>query len=754
MNSPASSAGWRARLRPSSNDVVDLAFAAALSVLAVIGFRSAFGEHEELVIGVPAVAVGAAVGYLLGKARLGLLVSAGLAVVAFFLLGGALALRDDAFLGFVPTPEVWAGLVDGTINGWVRLLTSVPPAPPIGNLATIPYLAGFFGGLLAVSSALVWPRSPLCVVPPTVVLAVTVLFGVEEPVSLVLQGALFGALVVAWLCVRARRGAVAGSEAGARRILASIAMLGVIVVGALAIAPGLPGAGAHDRYILREQIEPPFDPSQYPSPLARFRDFHGENPIKEPLFTVEGLPAGEVVRFAVMDDYDGYVWRASPPGSSVGGSYQRVGKQIPGGADGTRATVRFTMGALAEIDSVWIPTAGSPYSIQFDGARSQTLTDEFRFNRVTETAASPVALTGGDRWTVDTAFPDAPSDERLRSLPVMTAAEVTAPDGVTSAVSDRFAKWTKGAETPFDRVVAIEDALKDIGAYNDGKVVPIPAGHGLARLVTFLEAPQPQGNGEQYAAAVAYAARSIGIPSRVVLEFGPFDDDGVVEVEAEDARAFVEIALDGEGWVRVPDPTPPESDEPTPLVSQDEPEPRDEVQPPPPVTRPLNEALLEERLLDREVTLDRSGDAGSGVLGDLVRIAAIAAVPVLLLCLPAGIVVAAKARRRSRRRHRGAASRRVAGGWAEVVDLVRDLGIPAPRTATRRELARLTSAATAPAVAGAADRWVFGDAEASESDAEAVWAGVDTVRLELLGSLSWWRRLRVAVSPTSLRAVR
>lgn len=741
------------RFRPSAADLVDLAFAAVLSALAVVGFRSSFGESEELVIGLPAVVAGTLVAYVLAKMRLPMLVTAALAALAFFLLGGALALRDDAVAGIIPTPEVWTGLIDGCINGWARLLTSVPPAPPVGNLRAIPYLAGYLGALLAVLSAFAWPRAPICVVPPAVVLAVTVLFGVEEPVSLLLQGALFGGLVVAWLSLRVRRTSPALVAGGRRRALAGAAMVGVVVAGALVVGPGLPGANAHDRYLLREQIDPPFDPSQYPSPLARFRDFHGEKPIEEPLFTVDGLPPGELVRFAVMDDYDGYVWRASPPGSVVGGTYQRVGDEVPGAAEGSRATVRFEMGSLAEVDSVWIPTAGSPASIRFEGSRSEILTEEFRFNRATETAASPVALAAGDRWVVDAAFPEAPSDDRLQALPILTSAQVAAPEGITDSIANRIAEWTKG-KGPFESVVAIEDALKDIGAYNDGKVIPVPAGHGLARLVPFLDAVQPQGNGEQYAAAVAFAARSIGIPARVVLEFGPFDDDGRVEVRAADARAAVEIALAGEGWVRLPDPTPPESDVPTPQVSQNEPPPRDEVQPPPPVTRPLPNTLLEERLLDREVDLDDDAGARDGLLGALVRIVGIAAIPVALLLVPALAVIVLKARRRARRRTRGSPSDRITAGWAEVLDVARDVGTPVPPTATRREWARLTTAATASGLASAADRWVFGANDATDADAESVWAGVDTVRLELVAPLSRWQRVKAAMSPTSLRALR
>ena len=743
------------RLQPDLDDAVDLGFAFVLSCLAVLGFRSSFGGGEELTIGVPAAIAGLVLGYVLAKARLQMLVVAGLATVAFFLLGGVLALRDEAAAGFIPTPQVWVGLIDGCINGWVRLITSVPPAPSVGNLLAIPYLAGFAGALLAVLAAYAWPRLPVCVLPPAVVLAVTVLLGVEDPVSLLLQGALFGALVVAWLSLRVRRtepGLVAG---GRRRALSGVAMLGLVAIGALFIGPSVPGASANERYILREKISPPFDPSQYPSPLARYRKYHGEEPIKEVLFTVEGVPAGEVVRFAVVDDYDGFVWRASPPGTSVGGAYQRVGDHIPGAASGEKATLRFEMGALASSDAVWIPTAGSPTSITFDGDRSEILTEEFRFNRITETAASPVPLVEGDTWSVETVFPGVEDEDRLRELPTMDSASVPAPAGQTDTISSRLAEWTADATDPYSKVFELEEKLKDIGAYNDGDEIPVPAGHGLARLVPFLEADQPQGNGEQYAAAVAFAARSLGIPARVVVEFDPPDGEGAVEVMADDARTTVEIALAEVGWVAVGEPTPSEDDKPEQSVSNLETTTENEVQPPPPTTVPPPNSLLEDRLQDREVDFDDDTAAsGSGLLRRLLRLVAIGSIPLLVVLLPVAAVLMLKRRRRRRRRLSGSPQQRIAAGWSEVIDLARDAGNPAPATSTRREWARLLPAGSVVTLAGEADRWTFGDAAPSEPDVDGVWNIVDKVRAELSDPLSRWERIRAAISLTSLRAVR
>jgi hypothetical protein len=744
---------WR-RALPERGERSDLGFSVVLAALAVVGFDSSFGGQEAYTVGLPAVLVGAAVGFALARRRPPLLVGCALGLVGFFLFGGAVALRDDAIAGALPGPEVWSGLVDGTVNGWARLLTTVPPAGQAGNLLAIPYLAGYAGGLLAVVLALLVRRWPACLMPSVVVLALSVLFGVDEPASLLLQGAVFGAAMVAWLCFRDdRRSRPIVTHGSAMRVAGGAGLLAVAALGAFVVAPRLPLADANERFVLRDRVKPPFDPSQYPSPLARFRDFDGANPLEGTLLTVEGLPAGAVVRFAVMDTYDGYVWRASEPSAGLGGTYQRVGDRIPGAADGDTATVRFTMGELAARDSVWIPTVGSPTAVRFSGPNGPALTEAFRFNRATETAASPHALAPGDTWEVDATFPATPAEEDLHQRSALLDQPEPAGFSGNQEIADRLAEWADGATSPYDKVQQLIKGLIEDGAYNNGAENPIASGHSLWRLAHFITATQPQGNGEQYAAAAAYLAQALGVPARVVLEFtgsGP----GRTEVKAEDVRASVEIALDGIGWVRVADPTPPKDDEPDPQFDKEDPEPKNEVQPPPPTTLPPPLDLPEEPKRDEPREEESAADAGgAGLLGAVLRVAAVASIPIVVLVGPGLAVVALKARRRRRRRTRGVPAARIAGGWREITDLARDLGHPVPPRATRREVARF-AVPSAVDLAEQVDASVFGHAVPDDAVAGSVWDRVDEVRRAMVAQRSRKDRIRAAVTLTSLRAGR
>jgi hypothetical protein len=590
--------------------------------------------------------------------------------------------------------------------------------------------------------------------------------------SLLLQGAVFGAVTVAWVAARSD-GSLGPAEATRRpsRLAGGAAMLAVAVVGAFVVGPLLPMADANPRYVLRDRVTAPFDPSQYPSPLGRFRTYHGPNPTKEALFTVQGLPQGQVVRFAVMDMYDGYVWRASPPGPGIGGTYRRVGDQIEGAEDGPAATVTFTMGALANGGSVWVPTAGSPTAISFSGPSADRLTDAFRFNRATETAASSkAALAAGDTWEVQANFPPAPTPDDLRTYQQLAVGvsplvdELAAP----AALIAQVAEWTRGKTSPYDRVEAISQKLKTIGGYSDGKTgeTPSTSGHYLSRIVgTFLLGPtqkpdpeQPVGNGEQFAAAVAYLAQTLEIPARVVLEFTVPGDamTAPVDVHAADARAVVEIALDKVGWVAVPDPTPPESQKPTPQAQlPPEPQSNDVVQPPPTTIVPPPERPSEQSGADRDAE-EPGAETGqtTGVAGVVARVVGFGSIPLVLLVGPVAIVVWLKARRRRRRRSQGGPSARLAGAWQEVVDLARDLGSAVPSPATRREIARFAALDGAPMLADEIDAAVFGSVEPDLATAETVWASVDGIRYRTLHARSRIGRLRVAANLTSLRGGR
>ena len=116
---------------------------------------------------------------------------------------------------------------------------------------------------------------------------------------------------------------------------------------------------------------------------------------------------------------------------------------------------------------------------------------------------------------------------------------------------------------PYARAQAIEDFLKEEYEYSLD-VPELPSGEDAVDYFLF---EHRRGYCEHFATAYAVLCRMAGIPSRVVTgystgEYNPFS--GLYEVSLDDAHAWVEIYLEGIGWV-TREPTPsfelPDSDQ-------------------------------------------------------------------------------------------------------------------------------------------------------------------------------------------------
>jgi hypothetical protein len=746
-----SSPSLRERLRPGRADLVDAAFGCALAALGVVGFRTVFAGGEELLVGLPAVVVGAALGYVLVRLRIPLLVSVAVATIVLFLLAGPIALRDRALAGFLPSPEAVSGLADGLVNGWIRLLTTLPPAGRAGELLAIPYLCGFAGGALALALARRYPRRVFCVLPPTVVLVVSVLMGTKRPASLLLQGVVFAALTIAWVSARHHRNRTVDHVAMSRsRLAAAAGLLAVSALSGVVVGPRLPGADPDERYVLREDVEPPFDPLTEPSPLASYRNYTDQDVREDEVLTVRGLPDGARLRIAAMDAYSGTEWEATGSGSVVAGEYLRVGAEIPAEGLGPEATVSVE---VHQPEGVWVPLGGDVTGLDFLGPRGDVLDDEVRVSIQTDTAAVPRKLEAGDRYRFTAQFVDLPAQDVLVEAPLDPRfARGEGDEDVPTEFVSRAADWVGNQPTAYAEVLAIAKGLQTDGAYTDGgpDANPVsPPGHSLRRLLDFITIEQPFGNGEQFAAAQGLMAQARGIPVRVVMGFVNEEGGDEVTFHGEDIEAWIEVPVAGYGWVAV-DGTPPEDQLPDPMKQPRSKTENPEPQPPPPTTIAPPTSVPED-LEPEEPEEEDEDDGAGGIPGWLVGLGVALAVPAVMLGVPAAGVVLAKRRRRERRRTTGTSSQRVAGSFDELVDLTRDLGRPVPPRATRRELSTVVEAAGAVALATRADDAVFGAADPTDADVDAAWDELASTRATLLDDLDRWGRVRTAVSPTSLR---
>ena len=731
----------------------DLAVLLVLTTLGVIGFEPSFGGYGFLLAGIGGLVIGAATGIITSLFRLGALTTVFAAIAVYFLVGTPLAVPDQATFAVLPSLQSLASLAQGTVFGWSDIVTLSTPIGAPKYIAVVPYFATWAVALVSTTLATRWlaarPRTAwrfgIALIAPLVLYVTGILIGTNEPYQSGLRGIMFGVLAIVWLGWRRQGNSVAqGGVAKLRnRKLAGTAIIvvGSVVLGGAAgfwVAPP-----NNERFVLRDEIQPPFDPLDYPSPLSGFRHYT-KQATDDVLFTVQGLKAGETIRLATLDTFTGKLWNVTGPESSANasGSFELVGRTLPQPALITpveRDNVTFT---IQDYNDVWIPSIGYPTALTFTGGIAKNETDSLRYNASTGTGVLTDGLRKGDTYTLDA--------EEQKVIPVDELADakvapidLPAIDGLPDIVTVRAGEYAGAATTPTAQLEAIRLALVNKGFLSHGRAsdsVPSRAGHGADRINELFERKQMVGDQEQYTSAYALMARSLGYPARVVMGFAPRIVDGQAStpVTGNDVTAWVEVAFAGVGWVAF-NPTPHQTDVPQDQVPKPQSEPQPQVRQPPRADNQEKD-LLSPVELDKTDKKDRATDF---LLPGWVWIVGLSIlIPAVIFFTPLLIIGRIKARRARKRRTRGAGYDRVAGAWEELTDRYSELGYVVPSKLTRISVAdRLESQVQAPEplrlrrLAVSTDEAVFSGQDVDEARSEVVWteamAAVDVAQTAL-----------------------
>ncbi|HEX5968917.1 MAG TPA: transglutaminase domain-containing protein [Intrasporangium sp.] len=697
-------AGLLARMVPGRVALVDAAFTVVLVGIALIGFRTTFHGLGWLWVGLAGLLVGVLVTHVGATYRwYGLGTALALAAV-YFLLAGPVAVREDLVAGVLPSGEALATLAHAAVPGWKELLTALPPVDSEGPYLALPFLFGLVGGALTHGVARRWTGALVALVAPVGLLVASIVLGTLTPAAVAVQGAVFALVAIGWAALRSNRNRPALQNGAGRttRAVTTAVLLAVATAGGFLVGPHLPGADDTRRTVLRTSLTPPYDVTQYPSPLAGFRQYTEPNPSKlfdTTLLTVKGLPPGVPLRIAALDSYDSFVWGAGNlanlgDGPDAGGaSFRKVGSHIASEGAGQEVAATVSVPADGYAD-VWLPTFGTVTSLSFGGARADALSDDLRFNADTGTGVLPTRLAAADSYTITARV--TPVAEKLLEHVDLDSGSVVDTQALTF-LDDRVDAWSGRVDSPWQKVTAMAKALQG-GAYTDGGAagdtvqnIFLP-GHSLRRMTQFMKATQLAGNDEQYASALALAANRLGVPARVVLGAVP---DATGAVKGKDVHAWVEVRrTDGEWQAILPSQfLPDRNKKPEPLIQKSEQQKTGAQVPPPAANNPpsvlqgpdqaQNATQLRNPPKDEDSPLDP--DTWPDWLRYLVFFVVI---PLLLALLVYGGIRLAKSVRRRRRRRAGGPSSRVTGGWREVVDTARDLRMPLPVKGTRLEQAR------------------------------------------------------------------
>jgi len=725
---------WGLERRPR----LDWVFAVLLSAASMLPFLTTFQGLDWLALtGGGIVAVVATVAAL-SRTAWGLILTP-VALVGIYLVIAIPTTSPRHGLGaMLPTGDSLGLVTRATTRCWGDLIGTLPLVDSDGPPLLVPLILGLGAATGAAVLVAVSEHPVLPVLPPLVALALAMAMG-RGDLSQVPVGVVFAVLALLWAGHRVAR------DRGGRSTLARSQMAAVLAMALLAGAGGAALATATadsvEPHVFRETRALGMDTASMPSLLEGFRRYRPQgldavdNVVDKRLLTVEGGPEDLRLRFAVLDVYDGVTWRPNPDRSPADSTarYLRVGAVLDNPSSGPTVDVRVLVHDGWR--SNWVPTAGALQEIAFDFQRERAdRREDLRYNLATSAALLPTFLRGGDDYYFQARLPDDELTDDLGVGPDLNPelyAKAAFVEPITSRYLQRYGE-------PLKALLALARRLRQEGRYSDGAVgfeTKFQPGHGLERLgPLFLFAPQIVGNDEQYAALMALMANRLGIPARVVVG-AVTPASGVIM--GQDVHAWIEVQVSDGSWrtlesekfigTRKPDPEVDRKRKPPSevLVS-----PRDQQQQP---QQPAEERSPQRRFPKPTVVVDEPSWTDHW--------------PWLLLLLPL-TVPGAKLVRRRRRRGADRPADAIAGGWSELVDRGRDLGVPVLAGATRSQQAATLGHGAG--LAGLADSHVFGAAEATIDEAAEFWDLVSREASELDRDHVWWRRAVAWFSPRSL----
>lgn len=756
----------RPRLRLVS---VDVLIVFALCLLAASPLGDVFVGSRWLI----AIAGGLAIGFAVAAAalvlRLGPWMQTLLLTVVYLVLGSALAIPQWTIAGVIPTPDSLYALIVDFVRVWRDSLTAASPLPNDGAMLLLPLVTGIVAATAATS--FLW-RSRWPQVAGLVVLGLfcfCAAFGDSGAQALLPRGLGLCIATVLWIRFRAMRTVRANWT---RRVGMAGAVVGLAAgVGA---AAGFVPHGNRD--VLRDHVVPPLAVEDFASPLSAYRAFTAEDKrtgyADRHLFTLSPTPRnGQILRLAVMDQYNGVVWNVGSNDDANAGTASFTRLPV---APTRNATTSVTVADYAtfrpgNFQNAWVPAPGAVAA-----SMERTLLRNADTGTLLAVHDGEVGVAPGDRFTLQSTphrgIDIAPRGIAVgphprahdcvnRSLERQIKAAGTVPGAAPArtatavpALAQQGRKWLQEAPTTAGATVLLLcNKLKTEGKWASGNTTTVPSapGHSLRRMEEFAKGPSGHaneliGDDEQYASALALLTQSLGIPARVVLGFV---DNGDGVIQGRDARAWTEALLNLRGeptWV--------------PFFASATKNPR---QVDTPDNKPAPQVLQPPKLPQTPDDADQNSPRSSSNRGfdwraivGFVWAAMVVTTKAAFWTFPLwGIILLKVLRRRRRKAHSDLASR-VSGGWREVTDTARDLGTRLPASNTRFEnsvqLSHTFPQSSLGPLGAVADRHVFGPVKPTEEEAAAYWADVETALKRMRHDAPWWRRHVAVLSPASV----
>ncbi|TMQ90298.1 hypothetical protein ETD83_36030 [Actinomadura soli] len=714
---------------------VSLAVTACLVAVAGLSFQRVFGFGPVLPVAAVAASVPTVLCALLSGPRKDkrpwpLWISLVLTVVAWAGTVAVTVLRPALSGGTLPQ-----ALREGVLSSWKSILTTLLPAPAEPELLVlvnvVVWLAAFASAELALRTSL---RAVPCL-PALAVWAVALLLGVDGPGSNLPLAAATVVLIAVLVLVRAD---VASARVAWRPLVVGVPAAAVL--GGLAFAAGPVVPVSAEPYNPREQVRaPPPQQRDSVSPLDRVGGW-----LLSPdqvMFTVQAR-RNEIARLAVLDRFDGVTWSSTA-------RFVPTGRRVPEGPrPGKRHEVAQRI-TIRDLPGVWVPAADRPR--QVDGLPVVVDPDSGAL-----AAAQP--LRPGQTYRVESVVPEWTAGD-LADAAVAADAEAKAarelpwgPGAKEPPVQiDEFRKFaqaaTQGAVSPIQKAAMLAEYLKRYARYD----VTAPPGHSYRQLDYFLGEGR-RGTPEHFATAYALLARTLGLPSRVVVGFDGGNRVGdTVQVRSGDVMAWPEVKFDRLGWIRFnPLPDNARRSKKNDAVAAGETEQK--------LEQAQKNAASQQRGPGPGNTPQKGPEKSAAAESEPTPWWVFASIAVAVLLIGYVFAVLLAPALRKRRRRTGTPAARITGAWHQALDHLADVGLSTARTLTAHEVARFGASSVGGdahgqlgPLADLVNRSRFAGSHPGPDAADLAWRHTDELGRLVTARAGRLRRFRRRLHPRSLK---
>jgi transglutaminase-like putative cysteine protease len=655
----------------------------------------------------------------------------------------AVFLHESAWFGVVPSPESLPA-VSQLISGAVQEIAT-GAAPLAASVPLSFFIVSAIGALaIVLDHVVITTRMPLLAAVALVAVALVPTIAVPAPMDV---GAfvLLAVSVLFLLRTDTRTRQTTPSRRSTAASGAAVAIGAVAVVVAIVLTPLLPAPGT--------RAGPVGGGTSGIDPTLRLGDdLRRPNPV-EVLRVRTTEPGAPYLRAVTLSTFAGVVWRpdqgdAQPIGAGDGFGPVRTDPAVA-------RDERETMVEVERLDTPYLP-------VPFPATAIDGLTGAWGIVAENRTVIGNGADTSGQRYTVAVEAPD-PSAEQMRAAPSREAdvapLYTEIPAETPQLVLDLAGEVTAGTDSDFAAVAALQRWFRS-SEFAYSLSAPVEDGFdgaGVDAVEQFLI--EREGYCVHFASAFALMARSLGIPTRIVIGYLPgvstgdtVDDRIVYSVTSDQLHSWPEVYFEGIGWVGF-EPTNSLGTPPTFATTGNDPAGLLD-DPAAPSAEPTTSSAPTARpdTLDSPALGEAQDSTGPG-----------AALPALLItALILWVLVSPALVRKVWRRRQLAAARAgdVGSAWTVVQDTAIDLGIPVPPSESPRAFgARLVAEHDAPAEA--VRRLVSAVEHASYAPVGLVASGrtrsdpstadvAASVRAALQGSVPVSRRVLAAFAPRSL----